>query len=121
MCAGKGHTTQDDLPPKDDTFVPNNHNTSNTLQTPSPTTRVRKFFLQLWGFFSLFRQHNVRYAIKATLASVAIASLAFIPATQVYFKEFRMEWCIITVGYTWVYSRSHGLCLYLYLYLYLER
>ncbi|KAG0164203.1 hypothetical protein DFQ30_010299 [Apophysomyces sp. BC1015] len=78
-------------------FVPNNHNTFNTLHTPKPTTTCRQFFLTLWEFFSWFRQHTVRYAIKATVIGVAVASLAFIPATQIYFREFRMEWTLITV------------------------
>ncbi|KAF7732052.1 hypothetical protein EC973_007157 [Apophysomyces ossiformis] len=78
-------------------FVPNNHNTINTLHTPKPTTAWRRFFLSLWEFFSWFRKHTVRYAIKATVTGVAIASLAFIPATQDYFREFRMEWTLITV------------------------
>ena len=92
----------DELPSNEKTaeeiFVPNNHNTHNTLQTPSPTTQIRKFFLKLWSFFSLFRQHTVKYAIKTSLVSVAVAMLAFIPATQKYFHEFRMEWTLVTVN-----------------------
>ncbi|KAI8142257.1 Fusaric acid resistance protein-like-domain-containing protein [Fennellomyces sp. T-0311] len=97
----KARTPGDDLPKTEkaaeEVFVPNNHNTYNTLQTPSPTTRIRKFLLKLWGFFSWFRKHTVRYAIKASLVSVAVAVLAFIPATQIYFREFRMEWTLITI------------------------
>ncbi|KAI9497668.1 Fusaric acid resistance protein-like-domain-containing protein [Zychaea mexicana] len=91
----------DDLPSNEKTteevFVPNNNNTHNTLQTPSPTTRIRKFFLKLWGFFSWFRSHTVKYAIKASVVSVAIGMLAFIPSTQFYFREFRMEWTLISI------------------------
>ncbi|KAG2224607.1 hypothetical protein INT45_003747 [Circinella minor] len=91
----------DELPSNEkvaeETFVPNNHNTHNTLQTPSPTTQIRKFFLKLWSFFSLFRQHTVKYAIKTSVVTVAVAMLAFIPATQKYFHEFRMEWTLVTI------------------------
>ncbi|PHZ17440.1 uncharacterized protein RHIMIDRAFT_232867 [Rhizopus microsporus ATCC 52813] len=80
-----------------DTFVPNNHNTLNTLHTPKPKTKIRKFFLSLWGFFSLFKSHNVRYALKSTLIAVGIASLAFIPITREYFQTYKMDWTLITV------------------------
>lgn len=78
-------------------FIPNNNNTMNTLHTPTPTTKWRKFFLKLWGFFSEFRTYRVRFAIKSTLMAEAISSLAFIPATRPYFTEFKMEWTLITV------------------------
>lgn len=100
--AARASRPNDDLPEKhaaEEIFIPNNHNTTNTLQTPSPTTYIRKCFLQLWNFFSWFRNHTVRYAIKATLVSVGVAMLAFIPATQHYFREYRMEWTLITVSY----------------------
>ncbi|KAI7862150.1 Fusaric acid resistance protein-like-domain-containing protein [Spinellus fusiger] len=76
---------------------PNNHNTFNTLHTPSPRTRIRKFFVKLWSFFSWFRQHDARYAAKSTLTAVCIATLAFIPSTHDYFQSLKMEWTLITV------------------------
>lgn len=83
-----------------ESFVPNNNNTFNTLHTPKPKTKVRKFFLNLWGFFSWFRQHTVRYASKSTLIALAIASMAFIPATREYFITWKMDWTLITVLFT---------------------
>lgn len=80
-----------------DSFVPNNHNTFNTLHTPKPKTKIRKFFLTLWGFFSWFRKHTVRYALKSTLIALAIASMAFIPSTREYFLAWKMDWTLITV------------------------
>ncbi|KAI8647527.1 hypothetical protein BD408DRAFT_378306 [Parasitella parasitica] len=80
-----------------DSFVPNNNNTFNTLHTPKPKTKFRRFFLTLWGFFSWFRQHTVRYASKSTLIALAIASMAFIPATREYFITWKMDWTLITV------------------------
>lgn len=81
-----------------DSFVPNNNNTFNTLHTPKPKTKIRKFFLRLWGFFLAFRQHSVRYAIKSALIALAIASMAFIPATRQYFLDLKMDWTLITVS-----------------------
>lgn len=80
-----------------DSFKPNNNNTFNTLHTPKPKTKARKVLLSLWGFFSWFKTHTVRYALKATLISVAIASLAFIPATTEIFQSWKMDWVLITV------------------------
>ncbi|OBZ85235.1 Uncharacterized protein C26F1.08c [Choanephora cucurbitarum] len=80
-----------------DTLVPNNNNTLNTLHTPKPKTKIRRFFLNLWGFFSWFRKHTVRYGLKATFISVIIASLAFFPMTRDYFVNWKMDWMLITV------------------------
>lgn len=81
-----------------ESFVPNNNNTFNTLHTPKPKTKIRKFFLKMWGFFLTFRQHSVRYAIKSALIALAIASMAFIPATRDYFLDLKMDWTLITVS-----------------------
>ncbi|KAG1467314.1 hypothetical protein G6F56_004478 [Rhizopus delemar] len=78
-------------------FVPNNNNTFNTLHTPKPETKIRKFFLNMWGFFSWFRSHDVRYACKSTLIAVSIASMAFLPMTREYFQVYKMDWTLITV------------------------
>lgn len=81
-----------------DSFVPNNNNTFNTLHTPKPETKIRKFFLNMWGFFSWFRSHDVRYACKSTLIAVSIASMAFLPMTREYFQVYKMDWTLITVS-----------------------
>ncbi|KAI8881158.1 hypothetical protein K501DRAFT_189586 [Backusella circina FSU 941] len=80
-----------------DSFKPNNNNTFNTLHTPKPKTKTRKIFLSLWGFFSWFKTHTVRYALKATLISVALAAPAFIPSTTEIFQSWKMDWVLITV------------------------
>ncbi|OAD76278.1 hypothetical protein PHYBLDRAFT_186217 [Phycomyces blakesleeanus NRRL 1555(-)] len=79
------------------TKAPNNHNTLNTLHTPTPKTYWRRFFLKMWSFFSWFRNHEARYAAKSTFTALAIAVLAFIPYTRPYFQSLRMEWTLITV------------------------
>ncbi|KAI9480671.1 MAG: hypothetical protein EXX96DRAFT_521939 [Benjaminiella poitrasii] len=78
-------------------FVPNNHNTLNTLHTPAPKTKLRKFLVSLWSFFSKFRTYQFKFAFKSMLTAEAISILAFIPATRPYFTEFKLEWTLITV------------------------
>lgn len=79
-------------------FFPNDRNTANTLHTPAPTSRWRSFYLRLWFFFSWFRRFSVRYAFKATIAALILATPAFVNAWQDWFLEYRMEWGLITVG-----------------------
>ncbi|KAI9493379.1 Fusaric acid resistance protein-like-domain-containing protein [Zychaea mexicana] len=78
-------------------FLPNNHNTSNTLHTPQPNTQRHKFSFKLWSFFSLFRQRTIKFAAKNMLTAIAFSALAFIPYTQPYFYQYRMEWTLLTV------------------------
>ncbi|KAI8150419.1 Fusaric acid resistance protein-like-domain-containing protein [Fennellomyces sp. T-0311] len=78
-------------------FLPNNHNTLNTLHTPEPNTQRHKFSVKLWTFLSWFRQHNIKFAAKNMMTAVGISALAFIPQTQPYFYQYRMEWTLLTV------------------------
>ncbi|KAI8973011.1 Fusaric acid resistance protein-like-domain-containing protein [Pilobolus umbonatus] len=78
-------------------FVPNERNTVNTLHTPTPTTTWRKFFINVWYTFSLFKLQKIRYATKATVATILLASFAFIDSTKAWFIEWRMEWALITL------------------------
>ncbi|KAI8340479.1 Fusaric acid resistance protein-like-domain-containing protein [Chlamydoabsidia padenii] len=80
----------------DSSFQPNNPHTLDTLHTPTPSNFVHSFRLGLWSFFSWFRKYQVRYAIKAGLTALVLASMAFIPSTQLYFQTYRMEWTLIT-------------------------
>ncbi|CAO3595079.1 unnamed protein product [Absidia cylindrospora] len=81
---------------RNSTYYPNNHHTLDTLHTPTPSDRIHSFRMNLWRFFSWFRKYQVRYAIKAGLTALVLASLAFIPSTQYYFQTYRMEWTLIT-------------------------
>ncbi|CAO3646221.1 unnamed protein product [Mucor hiemalis] len=78
-------------------FVPNERNTFNTLHTPEPKTKWRRFFIRVWRTFSLFKLQKIRYAIKATVATVLLATPAFMESTQDFFREYRMEWALITL------------------------
>ncbi|KAI9314607.1 Fusaric acid resistance protein-like-domain-containing protein [Dichotomocladium elegans] len=79
------------------TFVPNERNLMNTLHTPSPTTRWRRFFIRVWRIFSLFKLQKVRYAVKAAIAATLLATPAFITSTGDWFRTWRMEWALITL------------------------
>ncbi|RUS16167.1 hypothetical protein BC937DRAFT_91550, partial [Endogone sp. FLAS-F59071] len=78
-------------------FFPNDRNTANTLHTPAPTSRWHSFYLRLWSFFSWFRRFSVRYAFKATVAALILATPAFVDAWQDWFLDYRMEWGLITL------------------------
>ncbi|OAD77430.1 hypothetical protein PHYBLDRAFT_179854 [Phycomyces blakesleeanus NRRL 1555(-)] len=78
-------------------FTPNERNTTNTLHTPTPTTKWRKFFIQIWVTFSLFKLQKVRYATKAAIAATLLATPAFLSSTGPWFREWRMEWALITL------------------------
>ncbi|KAG0173920.1 hypothetical protein DFQ30_006552 [Apophysomyces sp. BC1015] len=78
-------------------FVPNERNTMNTLHTPEPKTKWRRFFIRLWRTFSLFKLQKVRYASKAALGATLLATPAFLDSTGEWFREWRMEWALITL------------------------
>ncbi|KAF7728169.1 hypothetical protein EC973_006563 [Apophysomyces ossiformis] len=78
-------------------FVPNERNTMNTLHTPEPKTKWRKFFIRLWRTFTLFKLQKVRYASKAAVAATVLATPAFLESTGDWFREWRMEWALITL------------------------
>ncbi|KAG2203276.1 hypothetical protein INT47_000196 [Mucor saturninus] len=78
-------------------FVPNERNTFNTLHTPEPKTTWRRFFIRVWRTFSLFKLQKIRYAIKATIATVLLATPAYLEPTKELYREYRMEWALITL------------------------
>ncbi|CAO3625347.1 unnamed protein product [Cunninghamella blakesleeana] len=78
-------------------FTPNERNMKNTLHTPAPKTKWRKFFIQVWETFSLFKLQKARYAIKCTIAVILLALPAFLSPTYSAFREWRMEWALITL------------------------
>ncbi|KAI8647098.1 Fusaric acid resistance protein-like-domain-containing protein [Parasitella parasitica] len=78
-------------------FVPNQRNTFNTLHTPEPKTKWRRFFIRLWQAFSLFKSQKIRYAIKSTVATIILALPAFLEPSKDFFRTYRMEWALITL------------------------
>ncbi|KAI8355698.1 Fusaric acid resistance protein-like-domain-containing protein [Blakeslea trispora] len=78
-------------------FVPNERNTMNTLHTPTPKTKWRRFFIRIWRLFSLFKLQKIRYAFKAMVAAILLATPAFVSYSQDWFRTYRMEWALITL------------------------
>ncbi|KAG2201966.1 hypothetical protein INT47_000505, partial [Mucor saturninus] len=83
--------------PKANTFVPNERHKMDTLHTPVPKTKWRQIVLKLWRTFSLFKLQKMRYATKATLAVIILAIPAFLQSTGLWFRNWRMEWALITL------------------------
>lgn len=83
---------------KGSTFIPNERHKMDTLHTPVPKTKWRQMVLKIWRTFSLFKLQKMRYATKATIAVVVLAIPAFLQSTGLWFREWRMEWALITVS-----------------------
>lgn len=47
----------------------------------------------------MFKLQKIRYAFKAMVAAVLLATPAFLDATGPWFREWRMEWALITVSF----------------------
>ncbi|GAN01778.1 endocytosis-related protein [Mucor ambiguus] len=78
-------------------FVPNERHKMDTLHTPVPKTHWRRIILRVWRTFSLFKLQKMRYATKATAAVILLAIPAFLESTGTWFREWRMEWALITL------------------------
>lgn len=83
---------------KGSTFVPNERHKMDTLHTPVPKTKWRQMILKIWRTFSLFKLQKMRYATKATVAVIILALPAFLQSTGLWFRNWRMEWALITVS-----------------------
>ncbi|KAF1805425.1 Fusaric acid resistance protein-like-domain-containing protein [Mucor lusitanicus] len=79
------------------TFIPNERHKMDTLHTPIPKTHWRRMILHVWRTFSLLKLQKTRYAIKATVAVILLAIPAFLESTGTWFREWRMEWALITL------------------------
>ncbi|KAF9998404.1 hypothetical protein BGZ79_007927 [Entomortierella chlamydospora] len=75
---------------------PNIHNTTNTLQTPVPSTFSQQLFTRLWKFLHLFRSFQVKYAAKAAISAIVLLIPAFVDWTRPYFVQYRGEWALIS-------------------------
>ncbi|KAF9171552.1 hypothetical protein BGX21_007964 [Mortierella sp. AD011] len=75
---------------------PNIHNTTNTLQTPVPSTFSEQWFTRLWKFLHLFRSFQVKYAAKAAISAIILLIPAFVDWTRPYFVQYRGEWALIS-------------------------
>ncbi|KAF9956274.1 hypothetical protein BGZ72_002863 [Mortierella alpina] len=76
---------------------PNIHNTSNTLQTPIPSTFVQRWSTRIWKFLHRFRSFQVKYAAKTAFSAMIMLVPAFVDWTRPYFVQYRGEWAIISM------------------------
>ncbi|KAH8107675.1 Fusaric acid resistance protein-like-domain-containing protein [Cristinia sonorae] len=70
----------------------------NTVQTPgrqelSFTGRVKQ---SIWALGARLKEQDLRYAIKAGMATAILAAPAFIESTRPIFVEYRGEWALIS-------------------------
>ncbi|KAI0058126.1 hypothetical protein BV25DRAFT_1811380 [Artomyces pyxidatus] len=70
----------------------------NTVQTPSRAglSFWRRFQLSLWAIGGRMKDHDIKYAIKAGMATAMLAAPAFFDATRPTFMEYRGEWALIS-------------------------
>ncbi|CAO3574099.1 unnamed protein product [Mortierella alpina] len=76
---------------------PNIHNTSNTLQTPMPSTFVQRWSTRIWKFLHRFRSFQVKYAAKTAFSAMIMLVPAFVDWTRPYFVQYRGEWAIVSM------------------------
>jgi hypothetical protein len=71
----------------------------NTLQTPSRKHlsfwgRVKQ---SIWAIGSRLRESDIKYAVKAGMATALLAAPAFFDRTRPIFVQYRGEWALISV------------------------
>lgn len=91
-------------------FVPNERHKMDTLHTPVPKTQWRRMILKVWRAFSLFKLQKMRYATKATIAVIILALPAFWEPTGAWYREWRMEWALITVSIICLFPIYANIC-----------
>jgi hypothetical protein len=72
-----------------------------TIQTPSRSqlTFMGRLQQSLWSFGSRLKESDIKYAIKAGMATGILAAPAFFDATRPLFTEYRGEWALISVSF----------------------
>ncbi|KDQ55716.1 hypothetical protein JAAARDRAFT_327588 [Jaapia argillacea MUCL 33604] len=70
----------------------------NTIQTPprSDLPFMGKVKQSLWAIGSRLRERDLKFAIKAGMATAMLAAPAFFDATRPVFMEYRGEWALIS-------------------------
>jgi hypothetical protein len=71
----------------------------NTVQTPAREQlnfweRVKQ---SIWAIGTRLRENDMKYAIKAGMATAILAAPAFFETTRPIFTEYRGEWALISV------------------------
>jgi hypothetical protein len=72
----------------------------NTIQTPSRSqlTFIGRVKQALWSIGSRLKERDLKYAVKAGMATGILAAPAFMDATRPLFTEYRGEWALISVS-----------------------
>ncbi|TCD61379.1 hypothetical protein EIP91_008533 [Steccherinum ochraceum] len=70
----------------------------NTIQTPSREnlTFWERVNQSIWALGSRLKEQDLKYAIKAGMATAILAAPAFIESTRPIFVEYRGEWALIS-------------------------
>ncbi|KAI0745606.1 Fusaric acid resistance protein-like-domain-containing protein [Earliella scabrosa] len=70
----------------------------NTIQTPAREnlTFIGRVKQSLWAFGARMKQQDMKYAIKAGMATAMLASPAFLDSTRPIFVEYKGEWALIS-------------------------
>ncbi|PCH35986.1 hypothetical protein WOLCODRAFT_140156 [Wolfiporia cocos MD-104 SS10] len=70
----------------------------NTVQTPARAnlTRIGRFKQTLWAIGARLNEPDIKYAIKAGMATAMLAAPAFFDATRPLFLHYRGEWALIS-------------------------
>ena len=71
----------------------------NTKQTPArqDLSFVDRVGQSVWAFGARLRENDMKYAIKAGMATAMLAAPAFFEVTRPLFVEYRGEWALISV------------------------
>jgi hypothetical protein len=71
----------------------------NTIQTPprSKLTYIGRIKQSLWTIGARLKERDLKYAVKAGMATAMLAMPAFFDATRPIFTEYRGEWALISV------------------------
>ena len=60
-------------------------------------TFVGRMKQSLWALGARMKQQDMKYAVKAGMATAILASPAFFESTRPMFVEYRGEWALISV------------------------
>ncbi|KAL6303505.1 Fusaric acid resistance protein-like-domain-containing protein [Sparassis latifolia] len=70
----------------------------NTILTPDPSklTFLGRIKLALWALGARLKEQDLKYAVKAGMATAILAAPAFLETTRPVFIEYRGEWALIS-------------------------
>jgi hypothetical protein len=72
----------------------------NTIQTPSRKNLpfIPRMKLRLWAIGARMQESDIKFALKAGMATAMLAAPAFFDATRPFFVRNWGEWALISVG-----------------------